>query len=118
MACCIKYLSCLLLSLAAGFATYAAGAIAWCILDPEGAGAKLLFTIPIAVGGMTIPGIIGMLCVAFRCDWITEPKPAKQPARAMATPATPRPTRTPRPRHATAPVAQHVDEDVELAFAT
>ncbi len=79
---CMTFLTGLLLSLSAGCATYALGAITWCTIDPEGAGAKLLFTIPVALAGMAVPGIIGLLCCAFRCDFIREPKPAKMPARA------------------------------------
>jgi hypothetical protein len=102
-------LTCLLLSLSAGFGTYALGAITWCTIDPEGVGARLLFTIPVALAGMTIPGIIGLLCLAFRCDFIREAKPAR---RAVPTRAPLRPARTRRPAMA------DVDEDVELALAT
>ena len=123
MACCLKYLSCLLLSLSAGFATYALGAVVWCVIDPTGAGAKLLFTIPVAIAGLTIPGIVGMLCLAFRCDWIPEPKPAKETATPQPAPtpsaADPHPpTRKPRSRPATAPATTPVDDDLELVLAT
>ncbi|MEA2734458.1 MAG: hypothetical protein QOE14_909, partial [Humisphaera sp.] len=47
----MKYLVCLLLSLAAACGTYTLGAVVWCIIDPEGAGTKLLFTIPVALAG-------------------------------------------------------------------
>ena len=108
---CMTFLICLLLSLSAGFATYALGAVTWCVIDPDGAGAKLLFTIPVALAGMAVPGIIGMLCCAFRCDFIAEPKPARAPAtRPARVPAPLRPARTPRPAA--------VDEDLELALAT
>jgi hypothetical protein len=96
----------LLLSLSAGFGSYALGAIVWCVLDPEDVGAKMLFTIPPALAGMGIPGIIGMLCWTFRCDLIGEPK---------AKPAAPSVIRAVRPARA----ADHVhDDDVELALAT
>src|SRR5688500_8843957 len=114
MASCLKYLVCLLLSLAAGFGTYALGAVAWCTIDPAGAGAKLLFTIPIAIVGMAIPGIVGMLCLVFRCDFIPEPQPVRVPAVRPARAAA-RKTRHPRP---VAVAAQPVDEDMELALAT
>jgi hypothetical protein len=121
---CLTFLIYLLLSLSAGFGTYALGAVTWSVIDPEGAGAKLLFTIPVALAGMAIPGIIGLLCWTFRCDFIPEPKPARattkrpapvaapEPAPAPAPePALLRPTRTPRP-------ATNVDDDMELVLAT
>jgi hypothetical protein len=116
MARCLSFMICLLLSLSAGFATYTVGAIAWCVIDPQGAGAKLLFTIPIALAGMAVPGIIGLLCAAFRCEFTTDPKPVKQRA---ALPERVRPMRTPQPALATptAPAAP-VDQELELAFAT
>ena len=114
MARCLSFITCLLLSLSAGFATYTVGAIVWCVIDPQGAGAKLLFTIPVALAGMAVPGIIGLLCAAFRCEFITDPKPAKQRA---AVPARVRPVRTPQPAMATAAVAT-ADQELELAFAT
>ncbi len=108
----MTFLTSLLLALSAGCATYALGAITWCAIDPDGAGAKLLFTIPLALGGMTVPGILGALCLAFRCDFHSEPRAAK----AMAT--TPAPLSRPR-RPATAPApATHVDDEMELALTT
>ena len=102
----VTLITCLLLSLSAGFGTYALGAILWCVIDPEDVGAKMLFTIPIALAGMAIPGIIGMLCWTFRCDLIPEAKAAKTVAAAK---------RAPRP----VPPPAHVhDEDIELALAT
>lgn len=100
---CVNLLTCLLLSFSAGFGTYALGAIIWCIADPADVGARLLFTIPIALAGMTIPGIIGALCWTFRCDLIGEA----------------RPTTTHAPRVVPAPAAhvEHAD-DIELALAT
>lgn len=110
MACCMKYLSCLLLSLAAGCATYAAGAVVWCVIDPQGAGSRLLFTIPVALVGMTVPGTIGMLCVAFRCEFIRDPKPTQAVASA--------PVRAPRQlRPVSARDRRIDDEDLEVAFA-
>jgi hypothetical protein len=108
MARCVTFLTCLLLSLSAGFGTYALGAILWCVIDPEDVGAKMLFTIPTALAGMAIPGIIGALCWTFRCDLIGEPKAAKKTAAL--------PARAPRP---TPPPAAHVtDDDIELTLAT
>ena len=107
MARCVTLFTCLLLSLSAGFGTYALGTIVWCVIDPENVGAKMLFTIPIALAGMTIPGIIGMLCWTFRCDMIGEPKAAKTAATAAV--------RAPTPARS----ADHAhDDDVELALAT
>jgi hypothetical protein len=74
----MKYLAFLFLSVAAGFGVYSLGAVVWSIVDPHGAGETLLFTIPIALGGMAIPGILGMLCLVFRCDFIAEPRQAKR----------------------------------------
>jgi hypothetical protein len=108
MARCVTLFTCLLLSLSAGFGTYALGAIVWCVIDPEDVGAKMLFTIPPALAGMAIPGIIGMLCWTFRCDLIPERKAAKTVAAAAV--------RAPRPVRATDHL--HDDDDVELALAT
>jgi hypothetical protein len=108
----VTFLTCLLLSLSAGCGTYALGAITWCTIDPDGAGAKLLFTIPVALVGMAVPGIVGLLCCAFRCEFIRAPKPATVPARAPLRSAPAR-----RPATATAP-ATPMDEDMELALAT
>jgi hypothetical protein len=120
MLCYMKYLVCLLLSLAAGFGTYALGAVVWCTIDPDGAGAKLLFTIPIALTGMAIPAILGMLAFVFRTDFIRDPKPARAPAAATADSlAPPRSVRTSRARLATAPAMDVDDQDaLELALAT
>ena len=115
MARCLTFMICLLLSLSAGFATYTVGAITWCVIDPQGAGAKLLFTIPVALAGMAIPGIIGLLCAAFRCEFISDPKPARQ--RVAVPAARVRPIRTPQPAMATAAAAP-ANEELELAFAT
>jgi hypothetical protein len=111
----MTFLTCLLLSLSAGSATYAAGAIAWCTIDPDGAGAKLLFTIPLALAVMAVPGILGAMCLAFRCDFYREPRAAKVAARPSTTPL--RPTRPSRPAVAIATPA-HVEDELDLAFAT
>ena len=122
MLCCMKYLVCLLLSLAAGFGTYALGAVVWCTIDPDGAGARLLFTIPIALTAMAVPAILGMLAYVFRNEFIREPKPAKpapQPAAASHESVAPmRPARTSRARLATAPAVGLDEDDLELALAT
>ena len=113
MARCVTFLTCLLLSLGAGFATYALGAIVWCTIDPDDVGAKLLFTIPIALAGMAVPGIIGLLCLTFRCDFIREPKPARRSSPAIASLPPLRPARLSQPA-----VVDVDDDDVELALAT
>jgi len=113
MARCMTFLTSLLLSLSAGFGAYALGAIVWCTIDPDAVGAKLLFTIPIALAGLTIPGIIGLLCLAFRCDFYSEPRAAKQPAAAPAPAPVPL-----RPSRQSRPAVVDVDEDVEIALAT
>jgi hypothetical protein len=102
----------LLLSVSAGFGAYAIGAIVWSTIDPDEVGAKLLFTIPIALAGMTIPGIIGLLCYTFRGDFIPEPRRA---TRLTAVPARVprRPARAPRPG-----MVDPADDQVELALAT
>ena len=120
MSCCVKYLSCLLLSLATGCATYALGAVCWSVWDPHGAGAKLLFTIPIALAGMAIPGITGLLCVAFHCDFIADPEPTTPALRPAPAPAstTVHTARTSRARLSTVPATQFDSDDIELALAT
>ena len=57
----MKLLVCVLLSLAAGFFTYLAGAVIWSTVDPQGAGSSLLFTIPPAIAGMAAPALLGVL---------------------------------------------------------
>jgi hypothetical protein len=118
----MTFITCLLLSLSAGSATYAAGAIAWCAIDPDGAGARLLFTIPIALAVMAVPGILGAVCLAFRCDFYREPRAAKvavATATAAAAAAATRPAgmRPSRPVVA-APTPAHVADELDLAFAT
>jgi len=56
----MKFVVCLLLSLAAGFFTYLAGAVVWSTLDPQGAGASLLFTLPLAVAGAVAPTLLAI----------------------------------------------------------
>jgi hypothetical protein len=101
----------LLLSLSAGCGTYALGAIVWCVIDPEGVGARMLFTIPIALAGMTIPGVIGLIGYAFRCDFIREPKLPKQ-LEPMPELVAFRPTRTSRP------ATKAMDEEIDFVLAT
>ena len=115
----MRYLVALLLAVAAGFGAYVVGAVTWSAIDPDGAGARLLFTIPIALSGMAVPGILGILCYVFRCDLIPEPRPQRlrKPAPAPApAPARLRVARNPRPSTAPAPTA--VQDDLELALAT
>jgi len=113
----MTFITCLLMSVSAGSATYAAGAIAWCTIDPDGAGAKLLFTIPLALAVMAVPGILGAMCLAFRCDFYREPRTAKAVVATRPAPTAPlRPIR-PHPAVATTPVAE-MDDDMELALAT
>ena len=125
----MRYLVCLLLSLAAGSGAYALGAVIWSALDPQGAGGRLLFTIPLALAGMAVPGIAAAFCFVFRCDLIPEPKakrsPIHRPTRIAAEAASSRPARKsrPRPSPAAAPApaptpAAALDEDLELALAT
>src|SRR3954469_14371124 len=85
----------LLLSLSAGFGTYAIGAIVWSTIDPDEVGAKLLFTIPIALAGMTLSGIIGLLCSSSRGYFMAEPRRATSPL-PTPPPAPRRPARAPR----------------------
>jgi hypothetical protein len=91
----MKVLGYLLLSLAAACGVYALGAVVWSMIDPHGAGETLLFTIPIALGGMAIPGILGTLCLVFRGVFVTEPR---RQAKRM-TRVTPRPTPHVKPAH-------------------
>jgi hypothetical protein len=57
----MRLLVCLLLSLAAGSGTYLAGAVVWSTLDPQGAGASLLFTIPPAIAALTTPALLALV---------------------------------------------------------
>ena len=115
----MKVIGYLLLSLAAACGVYALGAVVWSMIDPQGAGQTLLFTIPIALGGMAVPGILGVLCLVFRSIFVTEPRrtPRRTPRRqarvlAVTSHAPPHtPPHTP-PRHLM-PTA----DDLELAAA-
>ena len=107
---CMRYLACLLLSLSAGCATYAIGAVAWSAVDPLEAGAKLLFTIPVALAGMAVPGILGTFCFVFRGAFVPERKRVTKPI------ARPVPQRVAPPPHAEP--TTHIDEDdLEVGLA-
>ena len=107
---CMRYLACLCLSASAGFATYAIGAVAWSAIDPLGAGAKLLFTIPIALAGMAVPGILGTLCFVFRGAFVPQHRHVSKPVPRQV----PRPVRAfPQP----APVVQIDEDDLEAVLA-
>lgn len=57
----MKIALCLLLSLAVGSGLYTAAAIGWSLLDPQGTGRTLLFTIPIGIG---VTAGLGLLAAA------------------------------------------------------
>jgi hypothetical protein len=57
----MKLVVCLLLSMAAGFATYLMGAVIWATLDPLGAGSALIFTLPPAIAGLSVPALVALL---------------------------------------------------------
>ena len=59
----MRLLVCLLFSLAAGCFTYLTGAVIWSTIDPQGAGASLLFTIPPAIAGVAVPALLAMIAV-------------------------------------------------------
>jgi hypothetical protein len=59
----MRLLVCLFLALACGSATYLAGAVVWSMLDPQGAGAALLFTIPVAIAAAALPAVVGTLAL-------------------------------------------------------
>jgi hypothetical protein len=88
---------CLLLSLAAGCATYTLGAIVWSGWDPQGAGSGLLFTIPAGFALTAASGLLGLVGLVFRCDWARErtPRATAATSPAPATPLTPRKAATP-----------------------
>ena len=122
----MRYLVCILLSAAAGSAAFALGAVIWSSLDPHGAGTGLLFTIPLALAGIAIPGILGTLGLVFRCDLIREPRMQKQRVplphprpRPLPQPAVPPARPAPAPaRKPAAPAATPAHDDLELALAT
>jgi len=72
----------LLISLACGSGLYAAAAVIWSMLDPDGAGRALLFTIPIAVVTMAVMGLLAAVALVLPF----EPEAKRAPARAPATP--------------------------------
>lgn len=57
----VRLLVCLLLSVATGAAVYLGGAVVWSLIDPQGAGVPLLFTIPLAIAAVAIPALIGVI---------------------------------------------------------
>ena len=59
----MKVATYLLLSLSCGAALYSAAAVAWSMVDPQGAGRVLLFTIPIALVTMAVMGLLAALAV-------------------------------------------------------
>lgn len=61
----MRALASLLLSLSAGAGTWTLGAILWSTLDPTGAGAELLFTIPISLATAAVLAIAGMTLKTF-----------------------------------------------------
>ena len=74
----LRLLIFLLLSISAGAAVFLGGAVVWCLIDPDGAGKPLLFSIPLALVGAAIPGLLGMLGMVNTNAW-------RQNARAMPT---------------------------------
>jgi hypothetical protein len=64
-----RLLICLLLSIAAGAAVYLGGAVVWSLIDPDGAGVPLLFTIPLALIAAAVPGLLGTLGMINTNAW-------------------------------------------------
>jgi hypothetical protein len=62
----MRMIVCLLIALSVGSGAYAAGAIAWAVLEPESAAASLLFTIPIAIVGTVIPALFAVVVMVMR----------------------------------------------------
>jgi len=88
----MRVIVCILLAIAGGFGAYILGAVVWSLIDPTGAGAALLFTIPIAIVGMAVPALLAVLALINRCDWST----AKRTSTRRAAPAR-KPVRKPVP---------------------
>ena len=61
----MRVVVCLLFALAAGFGTYALGAVVWASLDPEHAGKVLLFSIPVAIAGCAVPALLGIIVLVL-----------------------------------------------------
>jgi hypothetical protein len=79
----MRIIVCLLLAIAGGFGAYMLGAIGWSLIDPTGAGATLLFTIPVAIVGTAIPALLAVLILVNGCDLVWRKPVAK--ARPVAT---------------------------------
>ena len=93
----------LLLSLGMGSGLYTIAAIAWSLLDPQGAGRTLLFTIPIGIVATTG---LGLLAAAMMLPF--GPPAKKRPADKAATRrAAPPP----------APAAEAHPDEVDLALS-
>lgn len=61
----MRLMVCVLGSIAIGCASYLLGAIVWSIVDPPGASKSLLFTIPIAIAGVTVPAVLAMMGAVY-----------------------------------------------------
>jgi hypothetical protein len=97
----MKYMVCLLFALAIGCGSYAAGAVIWAAVDPQGAGISLLFTIPVAITAAAVPALLGVMLLINRCDWGWGMRRAKRPRKVQSKPQAVR--------------AEY--EDLELTFA-
>lgn len=102
----MRVVVCLLFALAAGFGTYALGAVIWAALDPEHAGKVLLFSIPLTLAATAVPALLGVLLLAFQCDWSGQRKERKSSVRAAA--------KAPRPA---ATKSRGIRDDAELSLA-
>jgi TRAP-type C4-dicarboxylate transport system permease small subunit len=84
----------LVISLACGAAAYIAGAVGWSLLDPNGAGRALLFTIPIALVVMAVFGLLATLLLVLPFGPRARRR-AFRKERAKSKPASATPTRHP-----------------------
>ena len=99
----MRIATCLLLSLAAGAGVYTAAAVLWSLVDPQGAGRTLLFTIPIAVVTMAMMGLLAVLAMVMPFDVSFGRRTAQAPAKLASIP-------TPAAVH-------HHADDPDLAIA-
>ena len=93
----MRILLCLLFGLACGCGFYVLAAVIWSIIDPSGAGAVLLFTIPAAVAAAALPALVGFIGMINLCAWDAQDRRRRKP---LASPRqTPRRTPPTTPSH-------------------
>ena len=100
----MRFIVCVLVSIAIGAATYTLGAVIWSIADPLGASNVLLFTIPIAIAVITIAALLAVAILMLFC---VGRRPVRNRKHAAPVPAKP----------SASPSRGHHEELDDLQFA-